>query len=68
MYFAVWNGGDYLETAKNCTSKKEVRRELISLLQPEDYDYSQTRRLNGLTLEEILSSNGWQLDTSTSKF
>lgn len=63
MYYAVWDGEDYLYTGYNLTDKIAVRNDLADLLDSQseiEYKY--------ISLEEMLAINGYFLDESDMPF
>lgn len=69
VYYAVsdLSEGDYLATGLNFTDKEEVRKGLLELNEPqmEDEDFE---KLKEMSLEDICSHFGYELDKDTQPF
>lgn len=66
MYYAIYDGHDYLYTGYNATSRYEVREQLFELLKA-DTDERELKQMAGWPLEEVLAVRGWTLDYKTTE-
>lgn len=66
MYYAIYDGHDYLATGYNATSRYEVREQLFEMLKA-DTDETELRSMAGWSLEDVLAVRGWTLDYKTTE-
>lgn len=66
MYYAIYDGYDYLATGYNATSRYEVREQLFELLKI-DTSEKELKQMAGWPLEEVLAVRGWTLDYKTTE-
>jgi len=67
MYYAIFDGEDYLETGFNTTSRFEVKEQLLSLLEPETEE-ADFKKFFGMNVHEICAVKGWTLESSENRF
>ena len=69
MFYALFDKDtkNYMATGCNCTSKEDVKEELLSLIAP-NYTKNSLKRLEKLSPDELAETQNFVLEESEEKF